>query len=191
MALNDLFPGFIRVYYHSQFAPHVQTIPTRQPAFATIGDVPTYTAWDASSVSATVMMTAYLDALKALVVPDISIDSWTAFNVTAPGAEPQPVFAETYGHVGTATLTGWAAAVQRTYIWRTTAFGFFKLVVLDNPTDNSFNARTPFTSEEVAVETALINSAHAFSGRDGFQPLIRLGVTVTLNEKLRANYHLA
>jgi len=93
---------------------------------------------------------------------------------------------------GTGGGTGWAEAVEQTFIIRTAAFGLFKWIMLDVPTDNFFGKVNPadFSSDFTALMSNLTADTSIYAGRDNSKPNIVKQATITLNEKLRRAYKL-
>jgi len=191
MTANGLFPSFVKMFYHSAFAAHVRTIPTRAwyPGIAGNGF---YNNWFELPVDASDMIDALVAVEKVLHPPTTIFDYWEIWNYPDPDALPQPVQTGSLAVVGTSAGTGWSEAVEQTFMLRTTGFGIFKYVLLDVPTDNFFGKVAPasFTTPYNNLMAKLTDENWAWSGRDNFRPSIVKQATITLNEKLRRSYHL-
>ena len=187
---NSLFPGYVVVDYHSEFAAHTMTIPTREPSYSVLGNVPTYENWAAGTVDGDDMVEDLIDALAAGASDNITYDGYTIWHVPSLGADPIFVNAKAYSQVGTDTAIGWAEAVQRTFTYRTSIGGIAKLVQLDVATGNNFGRYPTVIAPYTGINTSFQSTSWAWAGRDGAKPQAFKNVTVTLNEQLRRSYHL-
>jgi hypothetical protein len=188
---NGLFPSFVKLFYHSAYAPHVQTIPTKQwyPGIAGLGF---FNNWFELPVDASDMIDAFVAKEKVVMPPGTTFDYWEIWNYPDPDSLPQPVQTGTLGVVGTSAGTGWSKAVEQTFLMRTTGFGLAKLVLLDVPTDNFFGkvAAADFTTPYNDLVNIFMDENWAWSGRDNNRASIVKQATITLNEKLRRSYKL-
>jgi hypothetical protein len=190
MPTNSIHPGFVTIDYSSLYGPHKMTIPTREPVFTVIGDDPQYEAWDASTILGSAMVHDLVALLRQILVTSMTVDGFTIYSVPAIGAPAQPIWSEVLGSAGLATTAGWSKAVQVTMSMRTTAFGAAKAVFLDVPTLNTFETTVSPASEYVDFFDELADPAKAWSGRDNARIAFLKGITITLNEELRRQYHM-
>lgn len=188
---NGLYPSFVRLYYHTAYAAHVQTIPTTRwsPGVGTNGS---FASWDAGARDAEDMILDLVNKIKVVVPASTIYDEYIIYNIPAPGDDPQPVAQGAIDIAGTSVVTGWSEAVEQTFVLRTEAFGIFKLVLLDPVTSNFFGKVAPadFSSEYNDIMTQITSPSNAWSGRDNSRPNYVKGCTITLNEKLRRSYQL-
>lgn len=190
MTVNSIHPGFVTIDYSSIYGPHKMTIPTRTPTFTLIGDDPQYEAWDASTVLGSTMVHDLIALLRQILITTMTVDGFTIYAVPTVGATAQPIWSEVLGSAGLATTTGWAKAVQVTMSMRTAAFGAAKAVFLDVPTLNTFETTVSPASEYVDFFEELADPSNAWSGRDNARIALLKGITITLNEELRRQYHM-
>jgi len=188
---NSLYPGFIVINEHSEFGSHKRTIPTRAWT-GTTGTSGNYVPWGGGIVSDTDMVAALVDKLKAIAVTTYNFDDFTVYTMDSPTATPQPRFAAAIGEVGALTAADAVPASQGTMSFRTSAFGKFKLVLLDAIPSGDFLPQQPgaFTAGQTALAAEISSDAAAWQGRDGSQITTLLHLTWTLNEKLRKAYRL-
>jgi len=102
-----------------------------------------------------------------------------------------PVNSGTFtGMEGTAAVPGWTKAVQLTMTVRSTLFGIAKYVFLDAASGDNYNPiRTP-DSSMTNMLTVLNDVTNGWAARDNGRPENFLGLTKTLNEKLRKAYRM-
>lgn len=192
---NSLAPSFVRIVYHSSFGSHLMTIPTTQWSPGT--GQGTFVAWDASDRDADTMINELVDALAENAPDDMTFDYYTIFNIAAPTEEepnplPVPVAEALIGTVGGSVTPGWFKAAELTFSFHTTAFGIFKLVLLDGATADNWDKITS-TGTLTAIQDiidAVTAITNGWSGRDNAQPLSFTQLAKTLNEKLRRNYNM-
>jgi hypothetical protein len=191
---NSLYPAFVRIEYHSAYAPHTMTIPTTQwtgpPTSAfTSGE---FDQWDAGSIEADVMIQALVDSLKAMFNNDVVFDGYTIYRIQALGLDPEPVYSAALSQVGTNISTAWHKAVQLTMVWRTAEFGIFKIVLMDAAGDGTFGRTGNFSaiSPFSVLHNLVVDPDNGWSGRDNARPNQALQLSLTLNEKLRRAYRL-
>lgn len=190
MPLDGLYPSFVRIFYTTAFAPHVMTIPTRQWS-GTPGTPGEYEAWDASSVTADSMIEAMVAAMLPNNLPSTSFTSYDIYDV--PVIDEPPVWkytAQLSGQVGTLVNTGWAQAVQYTMTFKCADGQLFKIVNLDTPVGNQFGNVTGLSARDADIASAVLNPAYAWQGRQGGQPIAFKGISISLNKRLRREYHM-
>jgi hypothetical protein len=194
MAPNSLFPTALRIFYRTPNAPHVMTIPLTVWSPISGGHVAgTCLAWDGSQADVDTMVLGLKDLLKPFWGSTTTFTSYeidTFATPTSP-ARPQVALGMTSG---AGTGSGGIPAAQATFNFKTTAFGTFKLVMLDAKVSATFQPLddlvSPADDDEIALRDYLRLDANAFAGRDGNQLAILKRITYTLNEKLRAEYRL-
>lgn len=186
---GSLFPSYFQLFYHSAFAPHVATIPTRQWSPGAVNG--TFLAWDASNVDADTMITGYVDVFKAFFAATVVFDSYVIYDVPVDGFPGNPVAQERFtAKVGTSVLGGYSKAAQATITMRTDSFNIAKYVGLDVDTGDSFDKvddPTGIASLEAFIDY-VSDITNSFSGRLAGKPDVFLQVSYTLNEKLRRSY---
>lgn len=189
MALDGLYPSFVRIFYTTAYAPHVMTLPTRQIVSAVPGDLPTYEAWDGDTIDAGVMVS---NLVAAMLPNNLSTTTFTGYECyDVPVIDEPPVWkygAFLSGQVGTLVNTGWAKAVQYTMGFRTSLGGLLQVVNLDTPASNTFGNVLGLSARDEDISLEILNPANAWQGRDGGQPLAFKGISVTLNKRLRRKY---
>lgn len=192
MPENRLYPSFVKIDYHTKYAPHVQIIPTRQiqGIGGPVGSL-FFETWGGGSVPATDMINDFVDLLAPFQDADCDWDLMTFFNVPTVDGPSQPVGIAAIVASGTNVGTGVPAA-QSNFTFRTDAFGLLKIVLLDTiPTVgflpvNPVGAGTPI----INLQDFMASDDTAFQGRDGGRPTVFSRATYTLNEKLRKEYNL-
>lgn len=192
MAPNSLVPASVVIKYHSLWAPHTMTIPTKEWIPTPVsGNLGSYTAWDSSTVDGEVMVNGLVDCLKAFCQPGMHFDEATVYTKASVDAPNIPRKSVALTQVGTSTSTQPAQAIAYTFHFRTLGYGVAKLMLLDVPIgSNWFKPISPsdFDSVALALEAAFTNIAAAWSGRDDNRPDVMNKITVDLNDKLQKQY---
>lgn len=184
-----LDPAYVVIDYHSVYAPHKMTLPTLEwNSGGTYGDFATHAG---SAISADTMIEAMIVVLKAFVPASVAFDGWTVFTKATPTAQAIPRTFKSSAVVGTAGLS-WNKAVQLTISAKTTGANDAKISIMDAASGDDFDLITP--SSASASYTALLAEwfadTNGWAGRDGTRPFYFQQASLTLNEKLRKQYHM-
>lgn len=194
MAPNSLYPAFIRLDYHSAYAPHVMILPTKEWLPTSIGGtLGSYEGWSGIPVDAEDMVNDLVTAMKPFFLASTTFDLATVYTMAAAVAPAIPQATVGLAVAGTnVDVVSQAKAVQQTLSMRTTGGGHMKMVFLDAPAGSGFDKAFPagFSAAELALVAQLRNDLNAWSGRDNSQPGPAISVTYTLNEKLRKEYRM-
>lgn len=190
-APNSLSPASVLIDYHSFYAPHKMTIPTKEwfPTSIT-GDLGSYEDWSAGTVDAEAMIMALIDKLKVFMKTNSAFDNITVYTQATPTSPNIPRATKAISVAGTAA-TGDEAAVSRTWNFKTTGNGNMKIELLDTPIPATwFNRILPasFSSGESDVANAIGSGAYAWAGRDDNQIAACRSITLDLNDKLQRMY---
>lgn len=190
---NDLFPGYIDVFYHSSLAPHHATIPTREwnAGIGTSGHGG-YLNWDDDPVDAGEMILDLVTAWVKLLPAEVTLDRFVINRISEPGASPQPVAGDVIEDgVGIMGTPGWWQAVQGTFTFYDTEFAPGKFVLLDCGSSNSFAPRNigSLTADQTGLVTVLTDPANAFSSRNGARLSTLRSLRFDINDKLHKQYY--
>jgi hypothetical protein len=184
---NALGPYFVRINYHSAWAPHTMTIPTR--TWSPDGGAGTFEDWSAGAIAADTMVLGLVTLMLPFFPGDVHFDNWTVFKQLAPSDDPQPMVSETFsGAVGSNVGGSWAPAVEVIIVARTSLFGLAKLDLLDACSEDNFTPILTASGALADLITEWFSSANAWAGRDNGQPNNFLKYTRNLNQKLRKEY---
>lgn len=194
MTEHSLFPCSCQIFYRSIYAPHSMTIPLTEWSPISSGHpAGTNLAWDGTQVDTDDM----ISQLEVFLLPFFQTTtlflSYTINTYADKDAPARPRFSTAFGvQAGTGSTN--IPAAQATWNFKTEEFGAFKLILLDTKVSAAFGPLSvlvsPTNDIEIAVRDFIMDEANAFSGRDGARPSILNKITYTLNEKLRAEYHL-
>lgn len=190
---QSLSPGYWVLRTRSQYAAHTQTIPTRLPSFTAFGiDNISYPSWAGGSVSASDMLTDYLAKLADCHPDTTTFDLLEIFSQPTPDDFPQLIAVEAIGSVGADETTGWDEATQVTLTGKDTNGSDARLILLDVHTNNNFGrfSLASITTAYKDLWAVIADEDNAFSSRKGFRPDALIQQSITLNEKLRREYHL-
>jgi hypothetical protein len=189
---NSLFPAFVRMFYHTAFGQHVQTVPTLawNPGLGTNG-AGGYFNWDDDPVDAVDMVTALATELADFQPSTGIYDSAVIYTMFDEFSTPVPQAAFDLALAGTA-VTADVPASQTTITVRTSAFGIAKLEWFDaTPSTDFLPLRAlPGSGQPLDLFNVWTDTAWAWAGRDGFRPATFMQVSYTLSEALRKQYRL-
>ena len=182
---------FIELSYKTNFTTHKAMLPTLSPATPVPGAVPAYTTWGGDPINGDVMLTDYTALAKRFMQNDSEFLNAVFWATLDGDTKPTALAAAPINVPGDAGYTGWYEAVQRTWSFKTSGFNFLKNVMLDSPTGNAFGRYSGTLDTDGDNFVAyILGDTHAFSGRDLLRPAAFWSLTITLNEKLRREYHL-
>lgn len=195
MAPNSLSPASVDIEYHTTWATHHMTIPTRAWSPVGIGgDLGSFDDWVGGNVDGEAMVTDLVNKLK-VVCPTVTVfDSATVYTMDTATSPRIPRKQVALGIAGTATPTGFWQAQSATLNFKTLANGNFKLVLLDQPYgSHGFNADHPadFSSAILDIETQLRADLNGWAGRDDTQIGELRKMTFDLNDKLQREYRMS
>lgn len=189
---NSLYPAFFRIFYHSDRASHVMTVPTREWVGDIDGGLPgEFLNWNDTTIPADTMIEDFAALIAAALWTNlVTLDSYTIYHFLTTTQPPVPVFEAPLDIPGELVSATWAYAVQTTYDWRTAAFGLFKIVSLDGPSGDSFedNPSWYVAGAGAAMNSFIVDADNAFSGRDNTRPLFPQPYSRTINDKLHQKY---
>jgi len=192
MAPNSLSPASIEIRYHSLYAPHVATIPTKEwfPTSIT-GALGSFTSWLGSPVDAEQMVIDLVTKLKVFVPATTEFDMATVFTQATATAPRIPRSSVTLAIAGTGASALPTAAWSSTFNFVTTNFGKAKLVLLDAIQPSSWLAPVlpgSFDAATIALDAEFSDGNNAWSGRDDFPPASCTKITYDVNDKLQKAY---
>lgn len=194
MAPNLLFPCSVTIDYRSVYAPHKMTIPlTLWSPISGGHPAGTNLDWNGTQKDTGDMIEDLITLLKPFFQSTTIFQSWTVYTYASAGAPARPVVS--------AVITGGAGtggtvipATQATFMFKTKAFGTYKLVMLDTKVSAAFGPLLTLVvgvnDAEIALIDYLKDDTNGFQGRDGAQIDVWHKVTYDLNDKLRKSYHL-
>src|SRR4029450_6164673 len=182
----------VKLNYHSSYAAHVATIPTRAPIVGGgTGGTTAYTAWDTTTVDGSDMMTALVTALLQKFPSTVFFDSAVYMQRDDPDDTWNPIQIDTFvGQDGEDGDPGWTQAVQSIFSFKDSNFNFMKLELLDTSSRNNFARRSPATADadELAIAAVIMSDSWAFASRAGFQPVLLWSISLGINDELKKQY---
>lgn len=194
MAINSLFPAFVRINYLSSYGVHTMTVPAVDVVLNS--PVPSGFAFNlrgaAVDVDVVDAVSDFVDICKPFFRNHVKFVDFTVFTMENPTAQPLPRISRSLTQVGTNVVAGWDKATQMTLTWRTDEFGLFKIVFLDVATGGDFGKVVDLTTAPNmdALSDYVTADVTWVAGRDGGRPVTFLQASTTLNEKLRRSYKL-
>ena len=187
---GSLSPAYIKLRYHSTLAPHTMTIPTLDwNDVPSAGNCGTFDTWDAAGVDAFDMVEGLATLLLGYWNAFVTVDGFVIYTLPVDPGPAYPVAAANFVDFdGTNPSTTWWPAVQTTLIARTDVFSLSKLVMLDTPGGDDYNAEITPSALATSVMSYWGSPTMGFSGRVNGRPNTYVKATQTLNEKLRKAY---
>jgi hypothetical protein len=194
MAEHSLFPTSVALRYHNNFAPHVMTIPLNEWSPISSGHgAGTLKNWNDVQIDVIDFMDDFIDLLLPFFYTDSHFDNYTIYTYEDADAPARPQV-----DVGLTAKTGtggtYIPATQANYMFRTGAFGYLKITMLDVVASAQFLPVSSFPSPAydttIALAAFVTNNVNAIRGRDQSKPQFLKKITYTLNEKLRRSYRL-
>lgn len=189
MGRNSLFPGFIKLFYHTNGHQHTQVLPVKPTPSGTTFAVEkigggTYDPWTSA-------MDAYALILKALIKTTDIIDYAELYTMASETSNP--LFRENYSIAvaGTSSVADvpWQEAV---FVWRTAAGGVLRSYIMENSftVDQRFIGNASMGTAGNAYRDLFTSSAGFVFGRDGSAPIALASMTTKINDKLRKKFFL-
>lgn len=191
MAANKSpYPSFVKIFYHSDFAPHVMVIPAHNYTKVDLTHAGAFNNWSLGFTAGDTMIEALIALMAADFPANVVFDRYEIWQKASPTAIPELAFQKVHSVAGSNAGAGWQEAVQKTFFMRATDNSAFKLTLLDIVSDNLFGKYYSLNPTESAIVAALVDPGNAWQSRAGFQPIAFKALTITLNNRLRREYHL-
>jgi hypothetical protein len=194
MTPNSLSPASVEINYHTAFAAHKMTIPTKEWLSTSItGTLGSYEDWAGGNVDAEQMVNDLVDKLAVLVPSTTHFDSATIYTMATSTSPLIPRATAALTQVGSSGATAISEAISCTFNFKTLGNHNAKLVLLDFPLgSNGFNKLLPagFSADVIAVETQMRATLNAWAGRDDTQIAGLRTLTFDLNDKLQKAYRM-
>jgi len=189
MTVGSLSPAFVQILYHSPYAPHVQTIPTKAWNPGGVGG--DFESWAGGSINGSDMVNAMIDKIKAFYAAAVIFDSFTIFTQATPTSPAIPRYSEAVAVAGTNATPGQYKATQSTWTAKCDNGSLAKFSFMDVGNNNSFEKVTFATvgSDGTAFLNEWFDDGNAWSSRLDGKPYFFLQASYTLNEELRRQYH--
>lgn len=186
--LSPFVPAGVQVFYHSPFAPHIQTLPTLP--YDAGGD--TFDTWAGGTVASGTMITDLVTTFLPLYEADVVFDSYRIY--TQADEDSLPVLrkiANFAAVVGTNAGGTWRKAAQATLSALGEDGSKGRLVFLDFNSADDWDAIFTLTGAILPpIMAEWGNTARGWSTRGDSRPATFLEFSKTLNEKLRREYHM-
>ena len=193
MTEGTLSPAYIEFKYRSIYGTHVALIPTKDwfPTSLT-GHLGSYENWNGIPCDAEAMIQEYADNMMAFYPATAHADTATIWTKATPTSPAYPRVQYPIVSVGTLATPPWSKAVAHQWIFRGTDFSLMKLVFLDCPNDNTWDALTDISGspEAIAVAGAITSDNWAWMTRKNAKPNNFVKITYKLNDKLRDEYEM-
>jgi len=194
MTEYGLQPSYIRLDYHSSYAPHSQTIPTVQwlPTSIT-GAMGSYVNWNSIPIDAEQMIDDYVAAAKELLPTTSSYDLATVFNYDSGANIFVPIATKSLAVAGTMGAASPNKAFSFTINLRTVGGHALKNVFLDyvvGAIELNKISILGFTADMLAVAGELTDADNGWSGRDNTRPGAIVSGTYDLNDALQKQYRM-
>lgn len=196
MAVNLLWPAYVRLAYHSTYGAHEQIVATREwspTPLVPLNVLGSYTNWAGVPCDGEEMIQDLVDAMSAFNPATTVYDTAVIYTLATPESPAIPRASKNLATVGTQATPGWTKATQRAWIFRDTEWQIAKLYQLDTGTTNNWDPTTSLTGN-VPAQTlvgAYTSLNWAWASRNGERPNTFMKATIKLNDKLRKEYNMA
>jgi len=195
MTEHSNFPAFVRLDYHSVYAPHVQLLHVREwlPTSIT-GSMGSFVAWDSTPIDAEAMIDSMVALLAHQFKSTTHYDLATIYTMADLDGQAIPRASKVLTAVGDNAVGGPDKATQATLNMRSSDNNPAKLVFLDCPVGTSnFDKQPPssFSSVIQDIYDEISADSNAWSAKDDTQIASPISLTITLNERLRREYRQA
>lgn len=189
MAINSLYPGFVKIFYTSNGHQHTQTLPVKP--YVGLGG-----AWyleqknDVTGIQFSAAVTVYANLFKALLHTTSTVTSAELWTMSSPTADPQ--FREVVEVATAGTATGTVIPYSQVSVtYRTANGGLFRHLVLEQSI-HAVNAEMypPFSAATAAMRAWLTGDQSFVFGRDGGALVAAIRLLSKTNDQLRKRYLL-
>lgn len=193
MAVNSLFPAFIKLAYHSAYGAHSGLLAVREwssTPLVPLNALGSFTNWAGFPCDGQEMVEDLTAALAAWNPATVVYDSATLYTMDSETAPAIPRAVLPLAVVGTNGTPGWSKATMRTWFFRDEEWSPVKIVQMDGASANNFDPTTDITGN-VPAETlvgAFTSTSWAWASRNGLRPKTFHKTIVDLNDKSRAEY---
>lgn len=188
--MNDLDPGYIKLFYSSNGHGHEMVIPVRYDGTPTPGTEPNVLQSGGTPQAVTAALTAFITVIKPYIHTS---GSFTGFECYKKLAGSDPVFL--YGNDLAIAGTGVTAATpygQVVFTFRTSVGGILKIYVMEPIT--APNTRSPIRTTSGAplgaLATYMLGATALPVGRDEGVPIFGMWSTSKVNDALRKKFLL-
>ena len=190
MAVNDLAPGFIRLFYNDSTLSHVQTIGINQPNLGSPSSASTVLDKGGLAQNWRTGLDAYLVFLQPLMHNSSAVTLAELWSKPTPTSTPvifdfyTPTFSPTGG------ISARVGYEQITMSFRTTNGGvaYWKLFGSTDTTPGKYqnlNQASGLTTDEIGVRDYLISNSSIFFGRDNSYYAAPRNISHRLNDAIR------
>jgi hypothetical protein len=190
---NSPAPAFVKINYQSPWSPHTMQVPS-VPITGVGSSMPMFNLrGGALSVNVDTAIIDFVNLVRPFYRENVTFIDALVFTQESENVPPVPVLSVPLNLAGnTQAPASWEKAVQKTWTWRTDAFGVFKIVMLDVISGNYFDPIRVLAnnSSEKALSDYVTADVTWIAGRDGGRPTTFLQCATTLNEKLRSAYRM-
>lgn len=191
MAINDLAPGYSKIFYTVGTQIHTQTIPMIAPTGPpSPGDEPEFLVVSGETFPFSALMDTWADLIKPIHNTTSTIVRAEYWYKPLPESDPLFITSHTIGVNGTSAAPAVADGML-TITFRTRAGGNARLVFLETIFSKEFDDPAPFASIDLTNISGYITSEDsAFQARDNsrfFFPLRALGKASDALRRIRLN----
>lgn len=185
---NNFFPAGVQIFYHSPFAPHVQTLHTL--TYSPEDD--SFITWNGGTVDSDTMINDLVATFLPLYEDDVVFDSYRIYTADAENSLPVlRKIANFTGVVGTNAGGTWRKAAQGTLSALGEDGSKARIVFLDFNSADDWDGIFTLTGSVLPPIMAAWGDLDAgWATKADSRPATFLEFSKTLNEKLRREYHM-
>jgi hypothetical protein len=188
MAINSLYPGFVKIFYNSNGHEHVQTVPV-QP-YIGVGGGWWLTRKDGTPGAVwTTQIATYAALLRPYIHTTGAINRAELWTMASPTADP------IYQDSVTLTLAGTNATVATPYLQRSVTYrsqtgGLYRFILMETSEGRDLEAYPPFSGIDLATANYLVSGPSVVCARDGGFLVVPIRLLTKTNDQLRKKYLL-
>lgn len=190
MTHNDLYPGFVKLFYANGTHQHHQILPVLPDSHGP-GEEPTFLINPPGSdvIAMNTAVDAYIAVADNLFNATTNFQFAEFWNIPTPGGDPVFEYIYEIGAPGVAASANIVAA-QAVLSFRTSLGGILKLYFMESALVIGNPDPFPFSNATMAALAAYFCSLSTgwVVGRDGGKPLSGLRATTKINDALRKKY---
>lgn len=183
MAINDLYPGFVDLFYTVGTKEHKARLPCK-PFLSVSSTWYVEAKGDPTGILWTTALNAYITAVKPLFHSSVTFTYAELWNIASP--ESDPVYQDTtsLGVAGTAA-TAPTSMAQAVVSGRTQNGGIAKLYFMEPSVTVNTKLKPVYSGVYLAIQTYMLGSTSWIVGRNGGFWIAMPQVTTKTNDALR------
>lgn len=189
MAVNSLYPGFVKIKYTSVLGEHFKIYPVHGWGEAIPGELPEFTRPSAAPIAMNTAIDAWVALAKPFFGNSMNLVYAEAWKIDEVGEDPHFIYSYEIGELGNSG-TATVSMLQVVMSYRTSMGGLFKDYYMDASGYFPVNTKDPYpytaASREKDMSDYITSEAGSWIvGRDGSRAISPINLTTKTNDALR------